>query len=133
MERWFTPQERGVVLFLIFALVLGGIIYIYKLKNPYFAPELKITREEKRDAEIQELIQKTKTNLESLDSLTTQVNINKASKKELMKLSGIGEVYAQRIIDYRERNNGFKNIEEIKRIRGIGKKKFDKLKEKITI
>ncbi len=133
MERWFTPQERGVILFLIFALVLGGIIYIYKLKNPYFAPELKITREEKRDAEIQELIQKTKTNLESLDSLTTQVNINKASKKELMKLSGIGEVYAQRIIDYREKNNGFKNIEEIKRIRGIGKKKFDKLKEKITI
>ena len=133
MGKWFTPQERGVVLFLIATLVLGGVIYIYKLKTPYFAPELKITEKEKSDAEIQELIQETRTQLKSIDSLSSTININKASKEELTRLQGIGETYAQRIIDYRERNNGFKDIKEIKRIRGIGEKKFEKLKDKIII
>ncbi len=133
MEKWFTPQERGVILFLVSALILGGVVYIYKFKNPYFAPELKITKEEKEGAEIQKLIQETKTNLNTIKPLTNQVNINKARKEELIKLSGIGEVYAQRIIDYRERSGGFKSIEEIMKIKGIGKKKFEKLKDKITI
>lgn len=61
-----------------------------------------------------------------------KININTASKDILMTLSGIGEVYAQRIIDYRS-NKKFASIEEIKQIQGIGDKTFEKIKDEITI
>jgi len=61
------------------------------------------------------------------------VNINSASLSELDTLSGIGPAYAQRIIDYRSANGGFKSIEEIQNVKGIGPKTFEKIKDNITI
>lgn len=61
------------------------------------------------------------------------ININTASLEELTKINGIGEVKAKSIIEYREQNGGFKSIEEIKNIKGIGEKTFEKLKDSITI
>lgn len=61
-----------------------------------------------------------------------RVNINTATKNELMNLTGIGEVKAEAIIAYRQEQGGFKNIEEIKQISGIGQKTFEKLKQFIT-
>lgn len=61
------------------------------------------------------------------------VSLNKATKEELMTLSGIGESKAEDIIDYREKNDGFKSIEEIKNIKGIGDSIFEKIKANITI
>lgn len=64
---------------------------------------------------------------------TFKININIASKSELMELDGIGEVTAQAIIDYRDKNGNFKSIEEIKNVSRIGEKSFEKIKDKITI
>lgn len=66
------------------------------------------------------------------DGSEGKININTATKDNLMSLPGIGEVYAQRIIDYR---NGklFSSIEEIKEVQGIGDKIFEKIKDSITI
>ena len=61
------------------------------------------------------------------------ININTASLEELTKINGIGEVKAKSIIEYREENGSFKSIEEIKNIKGIGEKTFEKLKDSITI
>ena len=61
------------------------------------------------------------------------ININSASLSDLQKINGIGEVKAQSIIDYREKNGGFKSIEDIKNVEGIGEKTFDKIKDKISI
>lgn len=60
------------------------------------------------------------------------VNINTASINDLMSLPGIGEVYAKRIIDYRN-DKTFASVEEIKNIEGIGDKTFEKIKNLITI
>lgn len=62
-----------------------------------------------------------------------KININTASEAELDSLSGIGPTYANRIIDYRNSNGGFKSIDEIKNVKGIGDKTFDKFKDNITI
>lgn len=61
------------------------------------------------------------------------VNINSASVQELDSLPGIGPTYAQRIIDYRTSNGGFKSVDEIKNVKGIGDKTFEKFKDKISI
>lgn len=61
------------------------------------------------------------------------VNINTASKEELMILPGIGESKASNIVAYRENNGSFKKIEDIKNISGIGEATFEKLKALICI
>lgn len=61
------------------------------------------------------------------------ININTATLEELQKISGIGEVKAKGIIQYREQNGGFNSIEEIKNIDGIGEKTFEKMKDQIKV
>jgi len=65
--------------------------------------------------------------------LVEKVNINTASLAELEQLEDIGPVLAARIIEYREVHGGFKSIEELKNIKGIGPKIFKKLLNKITV
>ena len=62
-----------------------------------------------------------------------KININTASAGQLDALPGIGPAYAGRIIDYRNANGGFKSIEEVQNVKGIGPKTFDKMKDMITI
>lgn len=64
---------------------------------------------------------------------TTVVNINTADIIELQKLKGIGQIYAQRIVDYREENGEFKTSEELLNVKGIGKKRLEDIKAFITL
>ena len=64
---------------------------------------------------------------------TSPVNINTATLEQLDALSGVGPATAQKIIAYREANGGFKSIEEIKNVPGIGDAKFEALKGSITV
>ena len=68
----------------------------------------------------------------SFSLLFGAVNINTASKEELMSLKGIGEATAEAIIEYRKENK-FKKIEDIKNVKGIGDKKFESIKEDIEV
>lgn len=62
-----------------------------------------------------------------------KVNINTASKEELMTLTGIGEVKAESIIRYREEQGSFQSVEDIKKIEGIKEGVFSKIKDQIKI
>lgn len=62
-----------------------------------------------------------------------RININTASLEQLESLPRIGEALAQRIIDYRESNGRFKDINELNNVSGIGDKIFEGLKDKITV
>jgi competence protein ComEA len=62
-----------------------------------------------------------------------KININTASLEELKSLPGVGEVIAQAIIDYREKNGSFTNPEELKNVTRIGDKIYEGLSESITV
>ena len=69
----------------------------------------------------------------STPAVSEKVNINTADLQTLMTLDGIGEAYAQRIIDYRNANGPFQSIAEITNVSGIGVKRFDAIKDDITV
>ncbi len=62
-----------------------------------------------------------------------QVNINTASARELEALPGIGKALAQRIIDHREKYGRFRKVEHLLIVRGISDKRFQDLRELITV
>ncbi len=127
----------GVFLILI---ISGGIWIVLKDKN-------QIQKTNTQNREVAELRQQNELLREQLSEISKQVageqssssdnqdliNINTASEGELDALPGIGPVRAGDIISYRESRGGFKTIEEIKNIKGIGDKSFENLKDLITI
>ena len=62
-----------------------------------------------------------------------KVSLNSATIDELMQLPGIGEVKAKAIIAYREENGGFKSIEELLEVNGIGESTFNKIKDQLSL
>ncbi|WP_304421875.1 helix-hairpin-helix domain-containing protein [uncultured Clostridium sp.] len=72
----------------------------------------------------------SETTKESSDG---KISINNSDLNELKEIPGIGEVKANAIISYREEHKGFKSIEEIKNVDGIGEKTFEKLKDSIKL
>ncbi len=72
-------------------------------------------------------------NYEKIESSSSLVNINTASVVELMSLDGIGETKAKAIIEYRDTSGGFKSIEDIKNVSGIGESTYENIKNNITV
>jgi competence protein ComEA len=61
------------------------------------------------------------------------VNLNTATPAQLDALPGIGPKVAARIVEYRQKNGGFKKVEELMNVQGIGEKLFLKLKPLVTV
>lgn len=77
---------------------------------------------------------KTDNNIKDQEqNINNIININTATLEELITLNGIGESKAQAIIDYRNTSGGFKSIEEIKNVSGIGDAAYEKIKNNITV
>ncbi len=70
---------------------------------------------------------------DTMSDSTGRVNINTATLEELTTLPGIGDTRARAIIDYREQNGAFGNIEDIMQVTGIKEKSFSKIKDSICV
>ena len=62
-----------------------------------------------------------------------KINLNKATAAELSQLKGIGMKYAERIVQYRDKNGPFKNVEDLLNVQGIGSKTLEKNKDRIIV
>jgi competence protein ComEA len=61
------------------------------------------------------------------------INVNKATQEELMMLPGIGEKTAKNIISYRQANGPFKSIDQLTKVKGLSRKKLDKLRPALVL
>ncbi len=101
--------------------------------------QLKVPEKERSNSNVDKSkidkskIDKSKADMSKNGGSGEMVNINTADEKALDTLPGIGPAMAKRIIEYRETEGLFQSIEDIKKIRGIGDAKFEKLKDKICI
>ncbi len=71
--------------------------------------------------------------LQAEESKPAPVNINTATVEELARLPGIGPRIAERIVQHREKNGPFRRVEELLIIRGVNRKKFEKIRPLITV
>ena len=126
-----TRAEQRVILFLSATLLIGAGIRFYQEAYPptrqfdYRSADSSFAafREQLASDTIQK---KTGTTGPLLD-------INSASKDELVGLPGIGKTLAERIVSFRENEGEFASIEDLQKVKGISKKKLEKLKPYITV
>lgn len=64
---------------------------------------------------------------------TAMVNLNTATAAELERLPGVGPAIVARILEYRQKNSGFKKVEELMNVQGIGERSFLRLKTLVTV
>jgi competence ComEA-like helix-hairpin-helix protein len=154
----FTKRDIVLILFLLSAFAAGLIIkyagwnnkkdfdysssdrsFEQYLNSSYTQFDLSQTKQERL-----KLLNRINDSLTAENEITNnetpislpvgkKLNINLAYPADLELLPGVGKVTAERIIEYRERKSGFKNIEDLMNVKGIGQKKFDRIKGYITV
>lgn len=62
-----------------------------------------------------------------------RLNLNTATSEQLQELSGVGEVTARRILDFRARHGGFTAVEQLREVDGIGERRLANLREQVTV
>jgi len=97
------------------------------------AERIYLTRPPAREERAEKFRQEERGYLRYRPAAEERININTASLEQLVKLPGIGPVIASRIIQYRERRGGFGSLKDLKKIRGIGEKRLNQIKDRLRL
>lgn len=159
MIELFTKQERLFISFLVFGILLGAAIRLYRSyvePSPKTDPQLTLIEQQIREkaAEIDSLLEdaeqlpypaepvqqpvaslqvSTVKKPSKMKPISAPIDINQASIEELIQIPQIGRVIATRIVEYRKEHGDFKQIEELLKVKGIGPKKLEIMRPHIYI
>lgn len=115
-------NQRTILLFALFLVACAAVLFCVSFENTPLEPYTVTSQSEAAPS------------APAASALSEEkVNINTASKEELIGLNGIGEVLADRIIEYREANGGYKDVRELTNVKGIGEKLLEKLLPYVTV
>ena len=135
----FTKIQQRALLFLLASFGAGCLILIYRRQQqpPPVAPAMV--------AQFQSLSRRLAPDTAKADSMPRppargkkntarlRVNINTATAAELTALPGIGATLAQRIIAYREQHGKFQRVEDLGKVKGVGKRKLEALRQRVVL
>jgi competence protein ComEA len=128
-----TNIERKVILFLIVTLLAGAGIRLYQATFPS-APQFDYRSSDSTFAALSAASEDSSAEAvkEGILDASGKLNINTATKEQLLDLPGVGEVTADRILAYRAETGKFSNVGELRAIKGMSKKKIENLRPLIT-
>ncbi len=126
-----TSTERKVILFLTGTFLLGAGLRLFQETFPSL-PQFDYAASDSTFAVLSDRTGDEKAAEDDSASVVI-ININTASKQDLMTLPGIGEVMAERILNYRTSAGPFKSAEELGNVKGIGKRRLEQLVPLITV
>ena len=128
-----TRTERNVILFLVVTMLAGAGVRLYQAMFPS-ALKFDYRASDSTFASFSTAVEDSSSviNEELVREKSGRININTATKQELMDLPGIGDVTAERIIKYRKEAGRFYTAEDLRAVKGISKMKLEKLKPLIT-
>jgi comEA protein len=138
----FNRQEQRAILFLLSAFGAGSIVWIYRQSRP--APRVNPVEVAALETYAKALQSDTlgvfpptiKEHSKELPAVLAQqspmgvalrVDLNVATEADLVRLPGIGPVLAKRIVEYREVNGPFKQLRDLRQVKGIGAKTYEKI------
>jgi competence ComEA-like helix-hairpin-helix protein len=132
----FTPTERAVVLTLVGAFLLGLGVRLFRNDDPaiprfdYSAADAEFSAKSAAPPpasapERAATPPATAGRPDRSNPAPLSVDLNRATKRDLMSLPGVGEVIAGRILLYREEHGAFAGVNDLLKVRGIGKKKLE--------
>ena len=116
-----TNRHIPLILTVIFACVLVGV-FIYRQYNPTTVSLTNIQR-----------TSNPSTTQAIFSIIDGKININQATEEDLILLPGIGETLAKRIVEYRDQNGPFTLLEDLQKVSGIGQVRFDRILDYITL
>lgn len=134
-----TKSEAGIILFLAFGLVFGGVAklldlgkstekYDFSASDSFFAAaSSKIDSAIAAEEDTSRGVASASSKNQALPA--SPVDLNKAGLGDLITVPGIGKVTAQRIIDYRTANGRFVSVDDLLKVKGIGPKKLERIKQ----
>jgi comEA protein len=121
-------KERIGVVLLALVLLVSGFILIKDKETP-----VKYNQNKQAQTDASAADASTQAKDDENSQPAGKISLNKASLEDLDSLPGIGPVIAQRIIDYRTKSGGFKTLEELKEVSGIGDVKYSNVKDLISL
>lgn len=140
--RGFTKQEQRAALFLLVTFGAGCLLLYYRKQTPPPAPDARqaaileaFAHAVRPDTGVAHFAAAHLDSSEAAPHRKTvrRVNLNTATLEELVQLPGIGPVMAQRILQVRDASGRFSRVEDLTKVKGIGKKRMAELKKVVTV
>jgi len=128
----FSRIQIKALIFLVSTFLLGLLVQHWQLRKPLPETDSGILA---RFLAISDSLARAENQAGAGETAAEQrkINVNTATESELTELPGIGKVMARRIVAYREQNGAFKKPEDLMSVKGIGKKTFKKLADRIVL